>query len=80
MSTPIIFSLERHAYIVWPYLCVLYPTFDFLFIYLQSAVTWLCFSPNSEEIITSSKDGTMRVWNINGMSNSMDFIMMLHFT
>ncbi|MQL99102.1 hypothetical protein Taro_031814 [Colocasia esculenta] len=31
----------------------------------KSAVTWLCFSPNSEQIITSSKDGTMRVWNIN---------------
>ncbi|KAL8091849.1 uncharacterized protein LOC141692394 isoform X2 [Apium graveolens] len=31
----------------------------------KSAVTWLCFSPDSERIITSSKDGTMRLWNIN---------------
>ncbi|KAH1108640.1 hypothetical protein J1N35_012408 [Gossypium stocksii] len=31
----------------------------------KSAVTWLCFSPNSEQIITTSKDGSMRVWNIN---------------
>ncbi|KAK4418765.1 Peptidyl-prolyl cis-trans isomerase FKBP43 [Sesamum alatum] len=31
----------------------------------KSAVTWLCFSPNSEEIITASKDGSIRKWNIN---------------
>ncbi|OVA07675.1 WD40 repeat [Macleaya cordata] len=31
----------------------------------KSAVTWLCFSPNSEQIITASKDGSMRIWNIN---------------
>ncbi|XP_049380451.1 uncharacterized protein LOC125845071 [Solanum stenotomum] len=31
----------------------------------KSAVTWLCFSPNSEQIITASKDGTIRMWNIN---------------
>ncbi|KHG09050.1 Transducin beta-like protein 2 [Gossypium arboreum] len=31
----------------------------------ESAVTWLCFSPNSEQIITTSKDGSIRVWNIN---------------
>ncbi|KAG9445394.1 hypothetical protein H6P81_016734 [Aristolochia fimbriata] len=31
----------------------------------KSAVTWLCFTPNSEQIITTSKDGTMRIWNIN---------------
>ncbi|RZC56048.1 hypothetical protein C5167_014910 [Papaver somniferum] len=30
-----------------------------------SEVTWLCFSPNSERIITASKDGTVRIWNIN---------------
>lgn len=35
---------------------------------VQSAVTWLCFSPNSEQVITASKDGTIRVWNINGIS------------
>ncbi|KAA3471807.1 transducin beta-like protein 2 [Gossypium australe] len=35
---------------------------------LNSAVTWLCFSPNSEQIITTSKDGSIRVWNINGLS------------
>ncbi|MBA0553291.1 hypothetical protein Golob_012483, partial [Gossypium lobatum] len=34
----------------------------------NSAVTWLCFSPNSEQIITTSKDGSIRVWNINGLS------------
>ncbi|KAK8630394.1 hypothetical protein V6N13_079190 [Hibiscus sabdariffa] len=32
---------------------------------VKSAVTWLCFSPNSEQIITASKDGTIRIWNIN---------------
>ncbi|XAR54132.1 hypothetical protein NMG60_11029143 [Bertholletia excelsa] len=31
----------------------------------KSAVTWLCFAPNSEEIITASKDGSIRIWNIN---------------
>ncbi|KAI9079852.1 hypothetical protein K1719_038098 [Acacia pycnantha] len=31
----------------------------------KSAVTWLCFTPNSEQIITASKDGTIRIWNIN---------------
>ncbi|EXB52649.1 Transducin beta-like protein 2 [Morus notabilis] len=31
----------------------------------KSAVTWLCFSPNSEQIITASKDGSIRIWNIN---------------
>ncbi|KAL1155654.1 hypothetical protein V6Z11_A08G039000 [Gossypium hirsutum] len=31
----------------------------------KSAVTWLCFSPNSEQIITTSKNGSIRVWNIN---------------
>ncbi|KAL2233999.1 transducin beta-like protein 2 [Sesamum indicum] len=31
----------------------------------KSAVTWLCFTPNSEEIITASKDGSIRIWNIN---------------
>jgi WD40 repeat protein len=34
---------------------------------MQSAVTSLCFTPDSEKIITASKDGTIRVWNINGM-------------
>ncbi|RDY04204.1 Transducin beta-like protein 2, partial [Mucuna pruriens] len=31
----------------------------------KSAVTWLCFMPDSEQIITASKDGSMRIWNIN---------------
>ncbi|KAK9749267.1 hypothetical protein RND81_02G113900 [Saponaria officinalis] len=31
----------------------------------KSAVTSLCFTPNSEQVITASKDGTMKVWNIN---------------
>nr|UUJ75336.1 WD40 transcription factor [Juglans regia] len=31
----------------------------------KSAVTWLCFAPNSEQIITASKDGSVRIWNIN---------------
>ncbi|XWS45934.1 hypothetical protein CRYUN_Cryun14cG0022000 [Craigia yunnanensis] len=31
----------------------------------NSAVTWLCFSPNSEQMITASKDGSIRIWNIN---------------
>lgn len=35
--------------------------------WIQSAVTSLCFTPDSEKIITASKDGTIRVWNINGM-------------
>jgi len=33
---------------------------------VQSAVTWLCFTPNSEQIITASKDDSIRIWNING--------------
>ncbi|KAI4372709.1 hypothetical protein MLD38_010908 [Melastoma candidum] len=31
----------------------------------KSAVTWLCFTPNSDRVITASKDGSMRIWNIN---------------
>lgn len=31
----------------------------------KSAVTWLCFNSNSDKIITASKDGSIRVWNIN---------------
>ncbi|XP_075501046.1 uncharacterized protein LOC142539453 [Primulina tabacum] len=31
----------------------------------KSAVTWLCFDPKSEKILTASKDGSMRLWNIN---------------
>ncbi|CAM8968644.1 unnamed protein product [Rhodiola kirilowii] len=31
----------------------------------KSAVTWLTFTPDSEQIITASKDGTIRIWNIN---------------
>ncbi|THU54884.1 hypothetical protein C4D60_Mb11t00760 [Musa balbisiana] len=31
----------------------------------KSAVTCLCFTHNSEQIITASKDGSLRVWNIN---------------
>ncbi|KAJ6851565.1 uncharacterized protein M6B38_259650 [Iris pallida] len=31
----------------------------------KSAVTCLCFTPNSEQIITASKDGSIRKWNIN---------------
>ncbi|GAB4844363.1 hypothetical protein Ancab_037727 [Ancistrocladus abbreviatus] len=31
----------------------------------KSAVTWLCFAPNSEQVITASKDGTLKLWNIN---------------
>ncbi|EPS67113.1 hypothetical protein M569_07661, partial [Genlisea aurea] len=31
----------------------------------KSAVTWLCFSRNSEQVITASKDGSIRIWNIN---------------
>ncbi|CAL0304650.1 unnamed protein product [Lupinus luteus] len=31
----------------------------------KSAVSWLCFTPNSEQIITASKDGSLRIWNIN---------------
>lgn len=40
---------------------------------VQSAVTWLCFSPNSEQIITASKDGSLRIWNINGKQNLIFF-------
>ncbi|KAJ0112357.1 hypothetical protein Patl1_00267 [Pistacia atlantica] len=35
----------------------------------KSAVTWLCFAPNSEQIITASKDDSIRIWNINGLYN-----------
>ncbi|KAL8546814.1 hypothetical protein ACS0TY_006507 [Phlomoides rotata] len=35
----------------------------------KSAVTWLCFSPNSDQIITASKDGSIRIWNFNGMNS-----------
>ncbi|KAL0379661.1 UNVERIFIED_CONTAM: hypothetical protein Sangu_0030400 [Sesamum angustifolium] len=51
--------------------CVLNPTppplalFASVITSFQSAVTWLCFSPNSEEIITASKDGSIRIWKIN---------------
>ncbi|KAI4370365.1 hypothetical protein MLD38_018724 [Melastoma candidum] len=31
----------------------------------KSAVKWLCFTPNSDRVITTSKDGSMRIWNIN---------------
>lgn len=31
----------------------------------KSAVTWLSFTWNSDGIITTSKDGSIRVWNIN---------------
>ncbi|KAL3683716.1 hypothetical protein R1sor_001738 [Riccia sorocarpa] len=31
----------------------------------KSAITWLCFTWDSEGMITASKDGTIRVWNIN---------------
>ncbi|KAJ3678561.1 hypothetical protein LUZ60_002364 [Juncus effusus] len=31
----------------------------------KSAVTSLCFAPNSEQVLTASKDGTIRIWNIN---------------
>lgn len=44
---------------------------------VQSAVTWLCFSPNSEQIITASKDGTIRIWNINGIYQLHDFLQLL---
>lgn len=41
--------------------------FTFLpLICFQSAVTCLCFTPNSDQVITASKDGTLKVWNING--------------
>lgn len=33
---------------------------------IQSAVTWLCFTWDSERIITASKDGSIRIWFING--------------
>ena len=45
---------------------------------LQSAVTWLCFTPDSEQIITASKDGSIRIWNINGMSFNRCFSMCLN--
>ncbi|KAL5728045.1 hypothetical protein ACHQM5_001169 [Ranunculus cassubicifolius] len=31
----------------------------------KSAVTWLCFTPSSEQMVTASKDGSIRIWNIN---------------
>jgi WD40 repeat protein len=31
----------------------------------KSAVTWLDFTWDSERIVTASKDGTIRIWNIN---------------
>lgn len=31
----------------------------------KSAVTCLSFTPNSDQMITASKDGTLKVWNIN---------------
>lgn len=31
----------------------------------KSAVTWLSFTSNSDGIVTASKDGSVRVWNIN---------------
>eukprot|EP00249_Psilotum_nudum_P018856 c26990_g1_i1 orf=583-1905(-) len=31
----------------------------------KSAVTWLCFTWDSERMITASKDGSIRIWNIN---------------
>jgi len=43
-----------------------------LLLVCQSAVTWLCFTPNSEQIITASKDGSMRIWNINGEQTLKD--------
>ncbi|KAG8061904.1 hypothetical protein GUJ93_ZPchr0003g17615 [Zizania palustris] len=43
----------------------------------KSAVTCLCFAPNSEQIITASKDGTIRVWNINGMPILLTFISLM---
>jgi WD40 repeat protein len=43
-----------------------------LLLFVQSAVTWLCFAPNSEQIITASKDGSLRIWNINGKQNLKD--------
>ncbi|GBG76057.1 hypothetical protein CBR_g21297 [Chara braunii] len=31
----------------------------------KSAVTWLCFAHDSEKVVTASKDGKIKVWNIN---------------
>lgn len=31
---------------------------------LQSAVTWLSFLWNSKRVVTTSKDGTIKLWNI----------------
>ncbi|KAJ4951124.1 hypothetical protein NE237_027956 [Protea cynaroides] len=33
---------------------------------VKSAVTWLCFATNSEQVITDYKDCSIRIWNING--------------
>uniref|UniRef100_M8C988 Uncharacterized protein n=1 Tax=Aegilops tauschii TaxID=37682 RepID=M8C988_AEGTA len=44
----------------------------------KSAVTSLCFTPDSEKIITASKDGTIRVWNINGLMVSVTSAVRYH--
>ncbi|GBG76855.1 hypothetical protein CBR_g23070 [Chara braunii] len=31
----------------------------------KSAVTWLCFAHDSQKVVTASKDGKIKVWNIN---------------
>eukprot|EP00245_Coleochaete_scutata_P001819 TRINITY_DN12271_c0_g1_i1.p1 TRINITY_DN12271_c0_g1~~TRINITY_DN12271_c0_g1_i1.p1 ORF type:complete len:429 (-),score=84.15 TRINITY_DN12271_c0_g1_i1:396-1682(-) len=31
----------------------------------KSAVTWLSFSADSQRVVTASKDGTIKIWNIN---------------
>jgi WD40 repeat protein len=49
-------------------ICFLFLILFFFPFDVQSAVTWLCFAPNSEQIITASKDGSIRIWNINGVS------------
>ncbi|KAK6239988.1 hypothetical protein QUC31_005457 [Theobroma cacao] len=45
--------------------CLLFMVLSIEKIPALSAVTWLCFSPSSEQIITASKDGSIRIWNIN---------------
>ncbi|MCO5575909.1 hypothetical protein L7F22_029716 [Adiantum nelumboides] len=37
----------------------------FVQVFLESAVTWLDFTSDASGIVTASKDGTIRVWNIN---------------
>lgn len=59
-----IFALQLESFPSLSYVLVI-----FHFDGVQSAVTWLCFAPNSEQVITASKDGSIRIWNINGMSN-----------